>query len=240
MARGIVNRPGICACGSDQAFPKTGKCPECTMQRFRRNNYTPAMRQELRDTYAADLTRDGLRDALRNMAEKFGVTPSSIRYEAQKMGISHARRTWTKAEDDYIRAHAGLCGANAIGKHLGRTHAAVRTRANVIKVHLKVWAGFKRSEVSRLLHASPETVERWRSLGWLVPDATGMYTHPGIERFLRRHLDVLDLRRIDQNWLKETLRNMLGSDDDVSDEVVHDGNMAREAMNQAPGRSLAY
>jgi hypothetical protein len=210
------------------------------MQKFRRNKYTPAMLQELRDTYAADLTRDGLRDALRNMAAKFGVTRPSLRYEAQKMGISHPRRAWSKADDDYIRAHAGLCGANTMAKHLNRTPHAVRSRANVIKVHLKVWAGFKRSEVARLLHASPDTIERWRSLGWLVPDATGMYTHPGIERFLRRHLDVLDLRRIDQNWLKETLRNMLGSDDTDADEIVHDGNMAREAMNQAPGRSLAY
>lgn len=167
------------------------------------------MDERIAAAYSGVLDRDGQRTEIGSMAAEWAMPRHAITFRANALGLASRRKIWTDAEKAYLRANAGLMGIDAIAKHLGRSFPAVKCAACSLGLRLDSWKGYTRKDVARILHVAPMTIEQWTVRGWLRRDAEGMFTQPELEHFLRGRLRELDLRRIDQDWLRETLADML-------------------------------
>lgn len=228
-----------CACGSTRGFPGTGKCRSCTADAFRKYHFTDATDEAIRVAYSDAESRQDFSARVKVICETHGWPRHVIYYRAQSLGLTNGfRNPWSAKDVAYLRLHAGTKSLDKIAQELGRSYESTKAQASALQLKTKVWAGYSLRDVCSLLSIHRRKLWEWAELGWLKVDAEGRYTHAALQRFLRDHMDVLDLRRIEPSWLKETLREMLHALDTESG-VRHEGNMAREAMNQAPGRSLA-
>lgn len=115
------------------------------------------------------------------------------------------RKPWTKAEDRTLRRHAGRESCAAIAKRLpGRTPAAVKSRATVLKVSIATvikhqpWSAeelailrrdYKRVPVEQLAKRLGRTVNRIYAAAkrFGISDAQKIVIAPDFDRFLRKH-----------------------------------------------------
>ncbi len=228
-----------CACGSDRAYPNTKKCRACTADSFRKYHFTDATDEEIRVAYSDAESRQDFSLRIKAICEAHGWPRHAIYYRAHTLGLTNGfRNPWSAKDIGYLKLHAGTKSLDKIAQELGRSYESTKAQAMILHLKTKVWTGYSLRDVCNVFSIHRRKLWEWAQLGWLTVDAEGRYTHAALQRFLRDHMDVLDLRRIEPTWLKETLREMLHALDTDSD-VRHEGNGAREAMNQAPGRSLA-
>lgn len=227
-----------CACGSDRAYPGTGKCRACTADSFRKYHFTDATDKAIRVAYSDATSRKDFSKRVEAICEVHGWPRHVIYFRAQTLGLTNGfRNPWSAKDIGYLKLHAGTKSLDRIAQELGRSYESTKAQASALRLKTKVWTGYSLRDVCELFSIHRRKLWDWSKLGWLTVDAEGRYTHAALQRFLRDHMDVIDLRRIEPNWLKETLREMLARVED--DGPRHEGNGAREAMNQTPGRSLA-
>lgn len=80
----------------------------------------------------------------KDIAKKYGIDYAYLRTAASRKGISLAfilpnikKKSWTQAEEKYLRANSVIKTAEQIANDLGRTEASVKSKASKLGVLLQ-------------------------------------------------------------------------------------------------------
>ena len=102
-------------------------------------------------------------DALADIARALGRSEDSVRNKMLRLGYIERKRVargWTDAEDNYLYAHYGTMGAEAIGKRLKRTAVSVKHRAAVLG--LRAYDEFISLKLlAQIFGCDPSVIHRW-------------------------------------------------------------------------------
>ena len=178
----------------------------------RRYLWTPELDDALREGYGKAATARGISAAIDIVARMSGFPRYIVNCRAQKLRLTRDNRhPWSPQEIDFLRRHVGKLPVKEIARQLHRNAVAVQSQS----VHSSLCptsrtGGLSLGQAAELLGVSRETVSAAVRDGHLSHRG-GRVTHRGLRRFLAAHFDRLDLRLIDQRWLKEQLRRLLPS-----------------------------
>ncbi|HTV07781.1 MAG TPA: hypothetical protein VMD97_01895 [Candidatus Aquilonibacter sp.] len=212
MPKGIPKNAVECdGCGKRIASPKDRLCPICrnhpTRQKY---SFTPERDALLREAYAQK-TRQALSEKLAAFRKLTNIPTESVKWRCRILGLRFEaeRKPWSSAELTLLLDMAGEHPVSAIAQRLGRTHNAVKLKLCKLGHSCRVsHDGFTVSELAVALGVHAATVNRWTMRGRMKPYG-GIYSTATVRRFLREHLQDLNLARCDQEWLKGELTEMM-------------------------------
>lgn len=209
--RGIPNNAVECSgCGSRRGSPKDALCLRC---RNRRNltvyHFTPGQDALLREAYASR-NRHALSAKLKAFMQLTHVPASSMHRRAKQLGLRfEVVQRWTPEEIHILEEMAGEVPAYAIARRLRRSTDSVMNKLERLGFSARVQLdGFTQEELAGLLGVSDITLRRWMARGWLLKYG-GCITEEAVRGFLLEHLAELNLARVDQDWIKGLLAEML-------------------------------
>lgn len=178
----------------------------------RRYLWTPELDNALREGYGKAATVRGITAAIDIVARMSGFPRYIVNRRAGKLRLTRDNRhPWTPQEIAFLRRHVGKMSVKEMAHHLHRDAVAVQSQI----VHSSLCptsrtGGFSLAQAAELLGVSRETLSKAVREGHLS-HRKGRVTHRGLRRFLAAHFERLDLRLIDQRWLKAQLRHLLPS-----------------------------
>lgn len=225
-------------CSSLKAFPRTRKCRKCSART--QFVFTREMDEQVRSVWVkANGCRTVLSPAKKELAAKLKVTIATLNLRAHKLGVTRdTRKPWGKGDDMQLTAMAGLYTPRVIARKMSRTLSSVANRLGLLKVSRELVTGYTRESLQRLFGVDYPAVQSWVQRGWLPLGFDGRVSHAHVERFIFDRMDVIDLRRVNQEWFREILGTMLRRSSGER-QALHHGNGAKEAMDHSAGRSLA-
>lgn len=165
--------------------------------------------EELRRIYA--LSKAGpAAAALRRLAEQKGVAPRNCRDRAHHLGLSRTklgRRRWTVKELEALKQYAGRITVGKIARLLRRTDDAVIQRLHRLALSGRVKErGYMRIELADCLGVDLETLRGLLKRFPLGENLLGNFKEDDVQLWVWDHLEDLELRKMDQAWLKAILR----------------------------------
>lgn len=170
--------------------------------------------QELRRIYSLGSAGAATR-ALGILATQKGITRELVRKRAGVLGVarvSGAHRPWTQAEDENLAAYAGRMSTRKISRILARSEDSVRQRIWLLKLSARVKErkGYRREELADLLG-----VDEQKTLGSILSrmplemNELRLYSVSTVQLWLWTNLESLELRRMNQPWLKQMLKEAI-------------------------------
>jgi hypothetical protein len=143
-----------------------------------------------------------------------------IKQRAQRLGLCTERRTiWTAEQDRQLLMLLGEHSARVIARTMHRSVESIRCRAAILDLSAHVRDGYPKRDVMRILGAPRYRVEQWLDNNWLKANAeTGRITDDSLTAFIRKHIDEIDFRLADQNYLKGVFRR--GTTESISRAVT--------------------
>ena len=167
---------------------------------------------ELRSIYALSVRREKTA-AINELCARLRIPRRIIYAQADRLGITNkdVRKEWTQEEHEALVQMAGLVPVGIIARRLKR---------NKRSVALKLWAeriswraktkGYSRGEISRLMGVGEKTVRAWIDSGRLAVNVWNNVNESALLDFLAANVERIELRTIDQQWLKQMLRKIIG------------------------------
>jgi hypothetical protein len=196
-------------CGSDKGYFLKKKCAACTnAENNTRYRFTDAQNERLRELFAP-AQKPTARSAALNIAEEETAFPRYILIrQLGRLGLGERRRRWSATETAYLHQKAGVMPVAAIARHLNRSQATIMEKAQSERLSMRVTAGFSLKAVMDLFGVGAITVQAWITAGWLQK-SSNRFSQRDLSRLLRDHLHDIDIRRINQTWLKVTLEELI-------------------------------
>lgn len=148
--------------------------------------------------------------ALRKLAARKLVRTSHCRTRARALGLTRVggwRRGWTQAELENLRAYAGQRTARQIARILGRTEASVTCRLHLMKLSGQVKdRGYTRYQLADLMGIDLATLRGLVKRYPLKTNSLGNFSESDVQLWIFDHLEELELRKFNQDWLKSMLK----------------------------------
>lgn len=171
----------------------------------------PADDEELRRIYSLPCRTDRVL-ALRKFAESKSKTPRICSNRAVVLGIASSRRRWSDAEYRNITRYAASHPPRAIARIVGRSERSVKRELLLLRKLGRVRSdGYTVHMLAGFMGINPETlarlVQRWPMNGrkW---SKWQKFPSCDVQVWLWEHIDDLDLRPMDQVWLKRMLKEV--------------------------------
>lgn len=172
----------------------------------RKYHFSEELLRELQLVYAGK-NKTALTDGLDRLVRKSGWPRYAFTAEARRRGWTTEKRScWTEEEVDFLRERLGTISIRKIAKKLGRSHEATRAKAERLHLSRRVREGYSMTDLQAVFGVHQRRVRWWVERGLLGrPRRNGnevRLDETSVVRFMRRHTDEYDLRRVDQAWFK--------------------------------------
>lgn len=204
--RGLPRNPVPCSVCGEPGYPKIGRCNKHRPPNARlKYPWNEQQLADLRRLYAEHVHhRPSLTSAIKNFAQRHSFPPHIVKLKAGQLRLTRdIRQFWTKEELAYVREHAGSIRKHAIARHLGRGYLSVQCMINFLGLQARVTEGYSRHDLSIVFGVSEYVVRQWIARGWLCPDSsTDRVPEDQVSRFIRRHPEEYNLKRVDEAWFK--------------------------------------
>lgn len=219
--RGYPNNPVPCtSCDSPYGAPKDGLCSRCRVKKHQPSPVKYPFRPEddayLRRIYS-DHAHDSrrLRVAIGAFAKRLGYPRHFVVIRAGVLGIQVRQRWhWRPEEIERLRELIGVKRPLHIARTLKRSYSSVVCQIRRLEMSSRLSEGYSRQDASQVLGVTPETVQQWIRRGFLrVEQESDRIAESEMKRFLRRHPELYDLRRVDQAWFKGMIFPSFGMDE---------------------------
>lgn len=149
------------------------------------------------------------------IAAKLGVPAWRVRRWAGELGVARTKeKPWSREDLFYLEENIYRKSWKALARQLGRTPTAVKLKAKRLGLgKLTYRAGLTQRQLARVLGVDDHCVSRWVALGWLERQRRGtdrkssqggdscLYSDEAVIRFVVDHFELVDLRRVDRDWL---------------------------------------
>lgn len=174
-----------------------------------RIQWTPEDDDELRRVYSiSSASRAAV--ALEKLATAKHISRRRCWERACLMGLSRADgrgRRWTQAEDENLRAYAGRLTVRRIARVLGRTDYSVIARMDHLELSARVRdRGYTRGELSDRMGLDRDGLRKLLENWPMTTNLIGNFANADVQLWIFEHLEELELRRMDQSWLKRILK----------------------------------
>lgn len=191
---------------------KTGYCCHCAHRHVPHPTlkfpWTPEWDQMLRDAYARCVLGKPT-VAIDKLQAATGYPRYIVTLCAQTLGITRdTRRPWTGYELRFLSQHAGKMTTRRVAQVLGRSYESVRCRMQALDLGRAVVRGYSIEQLAGVLGVSAHQVRKFIRRGWLIYDADRRIPKFIVRRLLAERMDHLDLRLMNQHWLKDELRGL--------------------------------
>ena len=169
--------------------------------------WTPELDAALREGYAKARSCRMTTAAVDIVVKMSGYPRHIVLMRAQTLRLSRDhRRPWMTREIAYLRAHAGRVGLRQISNALGRRETSVRAQMERLALQRRVQKhGYTLEQAACVLGVCKSTVSHAVRTGKLGVGEERRITARMLANFFWRNFATLDLRLIDQAWLKERL-----------------------------------
>jgi DNA-binding CsgD family transcriptional regulator len=161
----------------------------------------------LKRAYQGASTRRELSGDLDQLQLRTGFTRVVILARAATLGFGARRRRWTAEEIEVLTNAAGRL--SDIARRLNRSYGSVKGEFSRLELRSRVMDGYSQTDVAYLLGASPRSVRKWLSLGWLKLQHSRI-TEASLIRFIRTQPEEYQLSRVDEAWFKGVLFSAFG------------------------------
>lgn len=182
-----------------------------TMTRVKRLkvSWTEEEDEELRRIYAMSHAGRSAA-ALRKLAVAKGVRLTHCRNRASTLGLARVaggRRRWTQAEIENLRAYAGELTVRRIARILGRTESSVTCRLHLMELSGRAKdRGYLRYQLADLMGVDLETLRKLLKRFPMKTNVLGNFSESDVQLWIFDHLEELELRKFNQDWLKTMLK----------------------------------
>lgn len=174
----------------------------------KRYHCTSSIEAMLTECYAKANTAGGLSSALDVAQKATGWPRYMLKYHAMRLRLTRdTRRPWTTGEIRRLRALAGTMSANDIATELSRGRVSVRAQLERLRISYRVNAGETQAQAAKLLGVSVPMVRQWMKAEGLR--CGERLSHPAVVRLFEANVSAIDLRTIDQHWLREWIGDRL-------------------------------
>ena len=164
---------------------------------------------ELKRIYAISSAGRSAR-AIRDFAARKGISPSQVRRRARTIGLARIageHRPWTAAERENLKAYVGRLPIYRIAKILARSPDAVDREISRQRMSRRVRErGYTKTEFAELLGVDSSTLNAMLDRWPMEKNALGNFAKSEAALWLWEHIDHIELRKCDQCWLKEILK----------------------------------
>lgn len=169
--------------------------------------FTPAIETRMR--LAWSLRGRERTTAIDTIVRDTKISRNSVKKRAIVLGLcTDRRRIWTAEQDSELRMLLGDRSTRAIARHFDRSVISIKARAFALDMRSKISEGYTHIALMRILGAPWHRVDYWIEQGWLIRCAdTGRVTDESVTAFVRKHIDEIDFRLADQNYLKGVFRH---------------------------------
>lgn len=199
----------LCKLCARRPAQKDGCCPGCRLKALtkRKFPFTPEWDEMLRRGYREARTKADISDVISHMARVTGYKRYLIGFQAKRLGLVFIRqRAWTAEEIEQLREMAGTMYVRRIAQKLRRSDLSVKCKLHELGVRNEMFDSYSVVQLSQVFGVNHQKVDRWIAKGWLSVDADKRVPEAAVVRFVRNHLDEIELRRVDEPWLKGVLR----------------------------------
>lgn len=164
---------------------------------------------------------DGRTETIDELVERLKVPRRVVMRWARDLGLTRRKEPpWTPEDEDYVQRYLHKTSITAIARHLGRTQAAVKSKAQRLGAS-KSAEGYTMNGLCLGLGCDEKTVKKWIARGWLrgqrrkTERTEGQgdiwyFSDAAIRELVRRHPEEIDPRRADWLWLVDVLLGGLG------------------------------
>lgn len=202
-------------CGSAITGGKTGYCYHCwaKYQQPRASKYpwTPEWDEMLRDGYARCVLAKPT-TVISRLQAITGYPRHAVTLRAQALGITRdTRKPWTDYEIGFLRQHVGRMSIKRFSRTLGRSYESVRYQLERLELKAATAPGYSIAQLADLMGIGRHQVRKFIQRGWLGLDADHRIPKRVARELLFAKLDHLDLRVMNQRWLKDELRIALST-----------------------------
>lgn len=200
-------------CGALIARGKTGLCCHCHPKRLvtaPKWQWTPEWDAMLREAYARCLVGKPTA-AIDKLQAITGYPRYMVRLRAHRLGITRdTRRPWLPVEIEFLRSQAGKISTRRIAEQLHRSYESTHCQMQMHALSAALRSGYTITQLSDALGVGQHQVRILLRRGWLSLNEDRRITATSVRVLLMNHLDALDLRLMNQKWLKQELRAILG------------------------------
>jgi len=202
----------LCSCGACfLGGPLSSICLACRAtsrwrSRPKKYDWTPERDTLLRRRYDVRVKGRSI-----TIAAELGWPKWVIVKRARELGLSRTKEAvWTDEQKQFLRENMGRRTTHWLFLHLPaprRTETAIINELRRLKLRRRsVRAGFHLGQLEQLLGADHKMIETWAKAGFIRVETRGYRTSrdtwcvspDAVLEFLRKHRDLYDLRRVDQ------------------------------------------
>lgn len=148
--------------------------------------------------------------AVKALATRKGTSVRQVRYRACKLGLTrHLRgnKPWKPDEEKQLRELGGKVSTTYIAKLLGRSVASVSVRLSRMELKGRVVErGYTRYELCDLMGINNRTLQTLLEKRPMTPNRFKNFSRAEVQMWIFDLLEVLELRRFDQDFLKQMLK----------------------------------
>lgn len=149
----------------------------------------------------------------REIARRLAVPPWIVSKWAGDLGVRRVKeKPWTSEQVAFLERNVSTMGWKRLSRELGRSVCAIKLKAKRLRCGKIVRDGYTAHMLTGLFGVDHRAIERWIGRGWLkarrrrtdrTPAQGGdayFITDRSLRRFICKHPDEIDLRRVDRFW----------------------------------------
>ena len=150
------------------------------------------------------------------IAKSLGLVKWQVIDRAVKLGLTRGQgKPWTADEEAFLWTWAGRKTVTWMANKLGREKWVVIRRMRVLGIRRAVVEGYTQRELMRCFGVCDHTLRRWVKQRMLRVSMRGtanrhdpwQATDAQVLRFIERHPEEIDLRKVDQIWFLDIVTN---------------------------------
>lgn len=177
----------------------------------KRVHWTTEEDMELRRIYALSKAGQSSK-GLAQLAQRKRCSKENCRKRAEILGIQRvagAHRRWTALEIENLKQYAGRITTRKIARILGRSQEAVNVQLSRLEVSGRVKErGYTRVELGDLMGIDLDTLRAFLKRFPMPVNLLGNFAGSEVQLWIWDHLEDLELRKMNQAWLKSMLRKV--------------------------------
>jgi len=160
---------------------------------------------------------DSRTETITDLARIFSVPRWAVRRRAGMLGVSRVKELpWSSEEVAFLEANYSKKSVFWISKKLHRSVTAILMKKRRLGLR-KTDDGYTLRMVCEGFGVDHHKVGRWIKQGWLKPRGRGVdrpqgdyrfFTDEALRRFVRKHPDQIDLRRVEKLWFIDLLAGL--------------------------------
>lgn len=174
--------------------------------------WTPEQDELIRKRY------DSQTSTINDLVDIFKVPRWAVHQRAIALEVARTYdfRGWTPEQVAFLEKHYGRKSSRWLGKKLGRTPMAVMLKKKRLGLR-KTADGYTLRMLCEGLGCDHHKVAKWESEGWIKSRPLGIYhptseyryfTDDAIRKFIRRHPEQIDLKRVEKMWFIDVLAGL--------------------------------